>query len=174
MTTAPQVASVVKADFEKALNPGGAVTAATTPAPVSDGSVAPRSDAPATVPAAPLQFQEVPNTGGADGVTTLAPAATSATGGGTGIGIEVISPAHTGAPDPNGGLKAVGPENAAPLAPIERAGAAPSTVNEISAPQAAAQAPKANGKKTKPEFDKADESSSKHKKKKGLKKINPF
>ena len=40
--------------------------------------------------------------------------------------------------------------------------------------QAAAQAPRADGKKTKPEFDKDDESSSKHKKKKGLAKLNPF
>ena len=42
-------------------------------------------------------------------------------------------------------------------------------------PQTAAQAPNANGKKTgKPEFDKGDESSSKHKKKKGLNKLNPL
>ena len=37
-----------------------------------------------------------------------------------------------------------------------------------------AQATPANGKKVKPEFDKGDESSSKHKKKKGLDKLNPF
>ena len=38
----------------------------------------------------------------------------------------------------------------------------------------AAQAGNANGKNPKPEFDKNDESSSKHKKKKGLAKLNPF
>jgi outer membrane protein assembly factor BamD len=48
-------------------------------------------------------------------------------------------------------------------------------VNDIAPGQAppAAAAP-ANGKKAKPEFDKSDESSSKHKKKKGIAKINPF
>jgi outer membrane protein assembly factor BamD len=45
-------------------------------------------------------------------------------------------------------------------------------VADKATPQGAA-AP-ANGKKAKPEFDKGDESSSKHKKKKGLDKLNPF
>lgn len=53
----------------------------------------------------------------------------------------------------------------------------PEQVNDIQpgAAQAAAQAPPDNGKKTKqPSFDKGDESSSKHKKKKGVDKLNPF
>ncbi len=69
----------------------------------------------------------------------------------------------------------VGPDNAKALPPVEKAADAPDTVNEIGdakTPPAAA-AP-ANGKKAKPEFDKNDESSSKHKKKKGLEKLNPF
>jgi outer membrane protein assembly factor BamD len=61
------------------------------------------------------------------------------------------------------------------LAPIEKAEKAPDAVNEAApGSQPAAQAPPANGKKPKPTFDKADESSSKHKKKKGLGKLNPF
>jgi outer membrane protein assembly factor BamD len=58
---------------------------------------------------------------------------------------------------------------------IEKPAGAPDQVNDIKpGTQAAAQAPRADGKKTKPEFDKDDESSSKHKKKKGLSKLNPF
>ena len=38
----------------------------------------------------------------------------------------------------------------------------------------AAQTPAANGKNAKPALDKSDESSSKHKPKKGLGKLNPF
>jgi outer membrane protein assembly factor BamD len=115
---------------------------------------------------------------------TPAPPASS----GNTMGVEILTPgATTGAtqgttqaapakPADNGGLKAVGPENATPLAPVEKPAAAPETVNDIaSKPQPAAQAPNANGKKNpKPEFDKSDESSSKHKKKKGLSKLNPF
>ena len=76
----------------------------------------------------------------------------------------------------NGGLKAVGPENATPLPAVEKPAGAPDAVNDVaSKPQPAAQAPNANGKKNpKPGFDKSDESSSKHKKKKGLSKLNPF
>ena len=64
--------------------------------------------------------------------------------------------------------------NAEPLAPAEKAPAAPEAINEAApGSQPAAQTP--NGKKnTKPAFDKSDESSSKHKKKKGLDKLNPF
>jgi outer membrane protein assembly factor BamD len=88
------------------------------------------------------------------------------------------APAANGAPDPNYGLKAVGPVNAA-LPPVEKPTAAPATINTITAPTPPAQAAPANGKKVKPapDFDKSEESSSKHKKKKGIKKIippNPF
>jgi outer membrane protein assembly factor BamD len=78
-------------------------------------------------------------------------------------------------PAQTGGIGPVGPANATPLAPIEKAEKAPDAVNEAApGSQPAAQAPPANGKKPKPTFDKADESSSKHKKKKGLGKLNPF
>jgi outer membrane protein assembly factor BamD len=97
------------------------------------------------------------------------------------MGVEILTPgATTGATqkpaDDNGGLKAVGPVNATPLPAAEKPAEAPDAVNDVaSKPQPAAQAPNANGKKNpKPEFDKSDESSSKHKKKKGLSKLNPF
>jgi outer membrane protein assembly factor BamD len=97
------------------------------------------------------------------------------------MGVEILTPgATTGTTakpaDENGGLKAVGPVNATPLPAAEKPAEAPNAVNDIaSKPQPAAQTPNANGKKNpKPEFDKSDESSSKHKKKKGLSKLNPF
>ena len=104
------------------------------------------------------------------GVEILTPGAT--TGATTGT---QANPPATPAND-NGGLKAVGPVNATPLPAAEKPAEAPNAVNDVaSKPQPAAQAPNANGKKnSKPEFDKSDESSSKHKKKKGLAKINPF
>ncbi len=85
-------------------------------------------------------------------------------------------PSGTPLPDDNGGLKAVGPVNSTPLPAVEKPAAAPDAINDVAGkPQPAAQAPNANGKKTgKPEFDKGDESSSKHKKKKGLDKLNPL
>ena len=104
------------------------------------------------------------------------------------MGVEIVSPSTPAAapatpaaapaaadPNANGGLKAVGPTNNTPLPPIEKPAAAPDQVNDVAntkTPQA--QAAPANGKKVKPEFDKGDESSSKHKKKKGLDKLNPF
>jgi outer membrane protein assembly factor BamD len=129
-----------------------------------------------------LQFQDVPKaedatpTGSAvvtnvQGSTPSTPAASGNT-----MGVEIITPGATAKPaDDNGGLKAVGPVNATPLAPVEKPADAPSQTNDIAAkPQAAAQAGNENGKNAKPEFDKSDESSSKHKKKKGLAKLNPF
>ncbi len=77
--------------------------------------------------------------------------------------------------DVNGGLTPVGPPNTTILAPIEKAAPAPDAINEVTpGSQPAAQTASANGKTPKPEFDKQDESSSKHKKKKGLAKLNPF
>jgi len=90
------------------------------------------------------------------------------------VGIEIVN-TGTSSGAPVDGMKAVGPANNAPLPPIEKPADAPDAVNDIKPGQAppAAAAP-ANGKKAKPEFDKNEESSNKHKKKKGLNKINPF
>jgi outer membrane protein assembly factor BamD len=176
--------------------------AAPTTAATNDGSTpassTPATAAPAEPAGAPLQFQDVPAANaaptGSAAVTNVqgnTPTPPPASSGNT-MGVEILTPgattgatpaATTGAapggatakPADNGGLKAVGPENATPLAPVEKPAAAPETVNDVaSKPQPAAQAPNANGKNPKPEFDKSDESSSKHKKKKGLSKLNPF
>jgi outer membrane protein assembly factor BamD len=190
-TIAPHVVNKITADFNNALNPGAAkadTPTANGTAPTSDAAATPSAAATPAPPAAPLQLQDVPATGtegaasGASAVTSQpgtaspAPAATE-----NSMGVEILTPgATTGATakpaDNNGGLKAVGPENATPLPEAEKPAEAPNAVNDIaSKPQPAAQAPNANGKKNpKPEFDKSDESSSKHKKKKGIAKINPF
>jgi outer membrane protein assembly factor BamD len=190
-TLAPHIINKITADFNDALNPG-AVTAAspaangTASAPAAAGTpTTPATGSPAA-PTAPLQFQDVP---AANAATPTGSAVTSETGAtpstpaasGNSMGAEILTPgATTGATakpaDDNGGLKAVGPVNATPLPAAEKPANAPDAVNDVaSKPQPAAQVPNANGKKNpKPEFDKSDESSSKHKKKKGLSKLNPF
>jgi outer membrane protein assembly factor BamD len=131
-------------------------------------------------------------------MTETTPASTG--GGGASLGVEILTPganggaavtgsttsgvtprasdipAATGLADPNYGLGKAGGNKSAALPPVEKAAPAPDAVNEVAGkPQPAAQQPAANGKKTKaPAVDKADESSSKKKPKKGLDKINPF
>ena len=182
-TLAPHVQRKIVDDFNEAITPGSTKVqpAATTEAPASEASAAAPAVAPAA-PATPLALQDVPTADGAAPSgsavmtnvqgNTSAPAASS----GNGMGVEILTPGATAKPADNGGLKAVGPENATPLPAAEKAAAAPETVNDVaSKPQPAAQAANAKGKKNpKPAFDKGDESSSKHKKKKGLDKLNPF
>ena len=188
-TIAPMVTKQIMADFKEAMNPGAPRTDGTPVPAATSSDVGTGSPAATAVPAAPLALQDVPSadapaSGGDPGVTTAIPAtgaaASSGAGNGASIGAEILTPGvttrTTGVVDPNGGVKAVGPENATPLPPIEKAGPAPDQVNDIApgTTQAATQAAAANGKKGKPGFDKGDESSSKHKKKKGLDKLNPL
>jgi outer membrane protein assembly factor BamD len=86
-----------------------------------------------------------------------------------------------GAQNP-GGLTAVGPNNQ-PLPAIEKPAEAPTQTNDVRSGAAAAQvqtgtdAGATKGKKKKtpaPKYDSSDESSSKHPKKKGIDKLNPF
>ena len=73
-------------------------------------------------------------------------------------------------------LAPVGPPNAAPLAPVEKPAASADAINEAqpASQQQTAQTAPANGKKEKPAYYKDTESSNKHKKKKGMGKLNPF
>jgi outer membrane protein assembly factor BamD len=179
-TLAPDVYRKVISDFNGAMNPKAAAAASTAPSntPAAESATSTETAAPSATPA-PLQLQEVPaaETGGNTGsaVMTNVPAASNAAGTpSNSMGVEVITPSAA-KPADNGGLKAVGPPDPKALPPIEKATGAPDQVNDIpTGSQPAAQAARADGKKTKPEFDKGDESSSKHKKKKGLSKINPF
>jgi outer membrane protein assembly factor BamD len=186
-TLAPDVYRKVLSDFNTSLHPGtAAATTAAKPAAsagttAASAEAAPAAAAPAA-PAAPLAFHDVPtataNTDSGSAVQTSVPGSTNNSAGAASnsMGIEIVSPSSApAAGTANGGLKAVGPENTTSLPAVEKAGDAPSQVNDIKpGTQPAAQAPNPKGKKTKPEFDKSDESSSKHKKKKGLDKINPF
>jgi outer membrane protein assembly factor BamD len=177
-TLAPTVTKQVYNDFNSALNP-----AAPTPKPIA-AAVAedtPAAGAPASTPTAataPLALQDVPTAesgaGASSAVMTSVPGTSSGGASSNSMGVEIVSPS---APRPaeNNGLSAVGPANSTPLPAVESAAPAPDAVNDIKpGTQPAAQAAPANGKKVKPEFDKNDESSSKHKKKKGLDKLNPF
>jgi outer membrane protein assembly factor BamD len=190
-TLAPHITTQIQKDFTGAFSAappeGGAGTltpkpaATTADADTGTPGAAPAPAAASAPPAAPLQFQDVPTAGaaatsGAAVVTTVqGNTPSSSSSGGNSMGVEILSSGATVKTPDNGGLKAVGPENSTPLPEVQKPDAAPDAVNDIaSKPQPAAQAPNANGKNGKPEFDKSDESSSKHKKKKGLAKLNPF
>ncbi|HSY70564.1 MAG TPA: outer membrane protein assembly factor BamD [Edaphobacter sp.] len=182
-TIAPHITKKSIEDFNESMNPGAAKAnpAPAAPAASSDTTTAEAPPAEAPPAAAPLQLQDVPAADaapatGSAAVTSVQGSATSTpAASGNGMGVTILTPGVTVSPAENGGLKAVGPENATPLPAAEKPASAPETVNDIApGTQPAAQAPNANGKNAKPEFDKSDESSSKHKKKKGLAKLNPF
>ncbi len=197
-TLAPAVTKQILQDYKTAMDPTSAAAATpTTPQPAgaeaasdaSDAAPAGNTAATPAAPAAPLALQDIPaaesGAGGSGAVMTNVPGATSSagaaasTGGTNSMGVEVLTPGANTQPavDPNGGLKTVGPTNTTTPPPVEKPAAAPDAVNDVTP---GAQAPgqpttASSGKKTpKPAYDKDEESSSKHKKKKGLAKINPF
>jgi outer membrane protein assembly factor BamD len=178
-TVAPDITKKIVKDFQLAMNPNARPAAVedTAAAPVTDGSGEAAPVAASNTPAAPLSLNDVPTaeagSGASSAVMTVAPVSSGGSSAGSSAAIEIVSPRSSTAPVD--GMKPVGPTDNTPLPPIEKAAAAPDAVNDldgIKAPPAAT--PPANGKKAKPEFDKNDESSSKHKKKKGIAKINPF
>jgi len=191
-TLAPAVTKQIMQDYGNALNPTAAAAAATQQpangaAQATADAAQPASPAQPTAPAAPLALQDIPSAGAGDGasgaVMSNVPSSNgTAPAGGRGsnaMGVEVLTPGANGTPaaDPTGGLKAVGPTNTATPPPIEKPAAAPDAINDVvpGAQPAGQPVTAANGKKTpKPTYDKDEESSSKHKKKKGLGKINPF
>ena len=189
-TLAPEVTKQLIADFNGALNPNARVNA--RPIPSGSGTPDAAGAGGTTAAPAPLAFQDVPAsdaaapaTDAAGSVTEATPAATGARGASTGngaasLGAEIITPsstpAATGAGDSTGGLRPVGPPNSTALPAIEKAAPAPDAVNDVPAGSQPAAQTATPGKKKQPApgFDKGDESSSKHKKKKGLDKLNPF
>ena len=194
-TLAPAVVRQIQEDYKEALNPASvenaptAATAATeASAPEAAAPAAESQPAKAATPA--LTLQDIPTSGGGDAsgstmtnvpTNTMQPATAAPSGGANSMGVEVLTPGANGQTpaqnEPNGGLKPVGPTNTATPPPIEKPAAAPDAVNDVNpAAQPKGQAVQpANGKKApKPGFNDDEESSSTHKKKKGLKKINPF
>jgi outer membrane protein assembly factor BamD len=143
-------------------------------------------------PSQGLTFEEVPDASGSPGstVTVQVPsggAGSGEAGGGAASGGAAGTPAEaTPANAAPGGANGqpivapVGPTDQKPLPGIDKPGEAPQQVNEVPAGQQNAQVQtgatasgKPNKKKKAP-YDKKDESSSQHKKKKGVDKLNPF
>ncbi len=200
-TVAPTIVHQIEADYKVAFDPASAQPAKDAAAASANNEPPPAQ--PTSAPpaaAAPLTLSDVGNTTEGERSTgTMAPASPSTGGGGARIGgsgaslgVDVLSPgAMTGAPvtdrasdrpsatgaaDPNYGIAPPKRPDNSPLPAAEAAAPAPDAVNEVQGhPQPAAQT-KAEGQKKnpKPVYDKNDESSSKHKKKKGVDKINPF
>ncbi len=177
-TVAPTVIRRVSTDYATAFAP-------TPPAPApgvvpateatSTAAAAPAAAATPSAPAAPLAFKEVGTEDGApSGANLTAAPITPASGINSGsVGVEIVQPRSSSAAAGNG-LNRVGPPNETPLPAVESAAPAPDRPNEISGATPPAQVVPAGSKAPKPAFDKADESSSKHKKKKGLKKLDPL
>jgi outer membrane protein assembly factor BamD len=204
-TLAPNILRSLQGSYVAAFNPKAAANAGrpVVSAPAAESSDAPATPAP-PVSTAPPTLSDVPaaGQGSVDNTTSTMTETAPASSGGSGasLGVEILTPganggaavtgsttsgvtprasdvpAATGAADPNYGLGKAGGNSATALPPVEKAAPAPDAVNEVEGKaQPAAQAPAANGKKTKaPAVDKADESSSKKKPKKGLDKLNPF
>jgi outer membrane protein assembly factor BamD len=199
ITTAPGVLRNIEYDYCDAFHPKDpkacAALAAERPKEVEtaiDSDTA--SSVTVPVPSGPLSLHDVPaGNGTSSDAATVDEAAPSSGGSGTGVGVEIVPsttaapatpdavpitktvtpastlPAASGAQDPNNGLTAVGPKDNTPLPPVQPAAAAPDQVNEVAGQKQPVVAPK-----TKDTYDKQQESSSKHKKKKGIDKLNPF
>jgi len=201
-TVAPAITRSLVADYRAAFTPTVAAGAHTATAPPAD-SAAPATASPDTTPAAPAEYaaptlSDVPaagqGTGNSSNTMTVSPVTSNSAGSsGTGLGVEIVNPgasgttvpvgtpasnrpSATGAPDPNFGLPAPVAKTT-DLPPIEKPAEAPDQVNDLQGkPQPAAQVKDPNAKKKPkaPAVDKADESSSKKKPKKGVDKLNPF
>ncbi len=202
ITTAPHVSRAIVDDFKSALNPASspAATTAATPAATPTESAAPATAAAApAAPAKPLQFEDVPtSTGGSStgAVITSVPgsssgAAVAPTPGSNSMGVEILTPGANGSSTAAPATPALSPADKAnidalglkpvvtantPLPAAEKPETAPDTVNDVRpGDQPPAQASNPNSKKKpKVAYDKEEESSSKHPKKKGLNKLNPF
>jgi len=193
---APEVAHAIMDTYKSAFNPGAPAKPEEKPATAPNPTEA--SPQPAATPAQPTvtgtpTLSDVPvgaTTGSDSSAVEMAPAASGGSSpSGTGLGVEVLTPnvnsgsgaanslpAATGAPDPNLGMKAAGPKDNSPLPQVEAPAPAPDQVNDVAGTKQppAETKPAGQKKNPKPAYDKDDESSSTHKKKKGLDKLNPF
>ncbi len=186
-TLAPAVAKKIQEAFTTASNPNAAAKANTAVAATTAAGTAADAGASAAAPATAMSLQDIPSSDAApDAATgssfTATPTGVApvSSGGGTGMGVTILShPGATSTTPTANGLNAVGPANTTELPPIEKAAPAPDAVNDVAGqktPQGQAPTLDKNGnpKKTKAEYNKKDESSSTHKKKTGLDKLNPF
>jgi outer membrane protein assembly factor BamD len=199
-TNAATVVRKAISDFQTSMNPAANQAPATASNAPAQAPAAGDPSAPAAAPAAALSLQDVPTAtapGNTSSAVTSVPQTTPSSTSGTSMGIEIVQPgagsqpvtapatppAFPGTTTPatavatpdNGGVAPVGPPNATEMAPIEKPAEAPAPVNDAAGrKEPPAQTASVDGKKPKPALDKTDESSSKHKPKKGLAKLNPF
>jgi outer membrane protein assembly factor BamD len=151
---------------------------------ISTGAAPP----PPSPPAAPLQLETVPDQGGSPGSTVTVEIPSGGEGGEASSSgssaapnaapattTPATAPATTPAAD-NAVIKPVGPVNNKPLPPVDKPAEAPNQINDAKGGGAQINTgTTASGKKAKKApYNAKDESSSKHKKKKGVDKLNPF
>ncbi len=184
-TYATQISKQTLASYNIAMGK----TPAAAPAPsaaIENGTAPPRSDQPAPAP----RLENVPDSGGTgvgaeivspssngSGGTEAAPAANPPSAANPPAAVGSPAPAAgtpaTADPD-NGGLKAVGPADATALPAVDKPADAPSQVNDVKSAPATVTTGTTSAAADKSKYDASKESSSKHKKKKGLDKLNPF
>jgi len=186
-TLAPEINKQNVAMFEAALkgkpipgvSPNGTDTTATA---ISNGTAPP----PPSQPASTLQLETIPDQGGSAGstVTVEVPSSSDSSSGssdsssiGRGAGSNAApttAPANSGPAD-NAVVKPVGPVVSKPLPPIDKPAAAADQINDAKGgAQINTGTTASNKKHKKAPYDSKEESSSKHKKKKGVDKLNPF
>ena len=119
----------------------------------------------------PTPANQLPRTGR----PSAAPLQVGVPGGGSGVGVKIVTaPSGPVASDPNAVVKPVGPVNSV-LPPVQQPSSAPVQVNDIKPGEIPEQSSAAvQTKQKKPKVDLSGQSSSSKKKKRGLKRFNPF
>jgi outer membrane protein assembly factor BamD len=167
---------------------------------ISNGAAPPQPANQANVSAAPLQLETIPDQGGSSGSTVTVEVPNGGNGDSPSAGANAPSTsgsnaapaAQSAAPSvtpPDGNttsvpgppanepvVKAVGPVVNKPLPAVDKPAEGPAQINDVKSGGAQVNtAATANNKKAKKApYNAKEESSSKHKKKKGLDKLNPF
>jgi outer membrane protein assembly factor BamD len=167
-TLAPDVTKDTIANYNAAMGKPTTEAKAATPEAVTEGTAPPRTGDTGAV-----KLEDVPNGDTSVGATIVAaPTSGSIPPEGTPTAAPGGAPAATPLPG-------VGPTNATPLPPTEKPAEAADQINDIkntgnTANAQVATGTTSDGKTPKPKYDPSQDSSSKHKKKKGLDKLNPF
>jgi len=183
-TYATQVSKQTLASYNVAIGKAPETPVQAPSAAIENGTAPPRSDQPAPAP----RLENVPDSGGTGvGAEIVQPSSNGS--GGTEVAPPATAnpPTAVGSPAPaagsgapatavpdNGGLKAVGPANATALPAVDKPADAPSQVNDVKSAPATVTTGTTSAAADKSKYDAGKESSSKHKKKKGLDKLNPF
>ena len=197
-------AAVFQAALKGAPIPGGTPTSTdATAAAISNGTAPPRTDQPAAPLSLEsvgsgsnsgsnsVGVEVINNGNGSNGSATNADTGNGNANGANAGGGNAAAPAATPASPMTGSsadtdrtvrvgntpaVNAVGPANTEALPPIDKPAEAPNQINDVKSTGAqVSTGTTANSKKNKKvPYNSKDESSSKHKKKKGLSKINPF